>query len=72
MLMYLNPADYDIHYQSERFKIMYPSYICIKSGEHGFAAGKILLMEFKMSIAKSTPIYIPRLHPNFTNWHNKP
>lgn len=26
MLMYLNPADYDIHYQIERFEIMYPLY----------------------------------------------
>jgi hypothetical protein len=54
MLMYLNSADIDIHYQIERFEIMYPSYICIKSGEHGFAAGKKLLAEYHGSSVTRT------------------
>lgn len=40
MPMYLDPADFDIHYQIGHFEMMYPSYICIKSGEHGFSARK--------------------------------
>jgi len=54
MLMYFNLADIDIHYQIERFEIMYPSYYMHQVLRARFRRQKKLLVEYHGSSVTRT------------------